>query len=184
MAFLGRKKVDEDKGDDFIGAPDFIPGFAVPVTPSFDYTRPAPLQVDTVDPLAALRSPVDKHIMPVQNAETDLAFLRQMYPFVPIMPFPNFCRAVALAANTNTDVQCGNHSLVKFKGNGDYYVSMQGRASVPIIGDPSSGNQSIYKPEDEWFYIGGVSQISLIAPGADIVVNVMFYTTNNRPKVA
>lgn len=183
MAFLGRKKDDPDKGDNFIGEPQLYPGGMNPITLSFDNIRQDPHMVDTVDPFAGIYSPVDQHVMPVQNEQTNLAFFRGSFPFVPIVPFPAFSRVVALVAGVSMDVQVGNHQLVRFKGNGDYYISAQNRARIPVVGDASDQNQSLYKPEDEWYYIGGVKQISVIAPGADIVVNFMFYTTENRPKV-
>lgn len=182
MTFFGRKKVDTDQGDDYISPPNLIHGSFVPLVASFDHTRPAPHQIDSVDPLAGLVSPVDNHVMPVQSNQSNLAYFRSSFPFVPIVPWPAFSKTIALAAGVAVDVPCGDQMLVKFKGNGDYYISFDNAARVPIVGDLSTQNQSVYKPEDDWYYIGGKRQFSVIAPGADIVVCALFYTTDNWPR--
>ncbi len=183
MAFFGRKKVDDDKGDDFIGTPEMFQGNFRPITPSFDHIRPAPVQVDNVDPMAGLQSAIDKHVMPVQNNQSNLAYFRSSFPFVQIVPWPAFSKVVALAAGVAFDMSCRDKMLVRFKGNGDYFVSFDNKARVPLVGDDDTQNQSLYKPEDDWYYIGGKNQLSIIAPGADIVVCAQFFTTENWPKV-
>lgn len=130
--------------------------------------------ISTVDPLAGIKSPGEP-VIPVQNVESDLIFLRAELPFIPIMKFPRTIKtAYMAAANTPTDIIVPEGAaLVKFRGPGDWYVSMGGRAIVPGAGGDVD-NASIYKPDAEWFYCGGIRQISVVATAAAGIVQAIF----------
>lgn len=140
-------------------------------------SQPANVQnvdLSTVNPLAGIQQP-GSPIVQVQNVESDLAGLRAMLPFLPIMLTPRIIKtAFMAAANSPVDLEVPTSAaLVKFRGPLDYYVSFGGRAVVPIAGGDID-NASIYKPEGEWFYIGGVKSIGVVGPNANTLVQCVF----------
>jgi hypothetical protein len=91
-----------------------------------------------------------------------LTALRAQLPFIPIMPFPNTSLSYALTADVPLDINLPSGTkLVMFSGNGEYFISRNGRAEIPI-GDGSSGN--VMNPEFFMWYVEEINQFSAIAP--------------------
>lgn len=105
-----------------------------------------------------------------------LAALRAQNPFVRIEQFPGVISA-KLTANTAQDINFPEGTkMVKFKGNGDYYVTRNGVAVVPALtfAAGSDGSGVLYKPEDVWIFTGEeVKQVSVIAP-VDCILSVSY----------
>lgn len=133
-------------------------------------------EISTVAPLAAIKQPGEP-ITQVQNVESDLLLLRMELPFLPIVKYPRTVKTLFLGANIAGDIAIpGGAALVKFRGPLDYYVSFGGRAVVPtaasVLENPD--NDSIFRPEGEWYYIGGINQISVVGPNAGTIVQATF----------
>lgn len=94
-----------------------------------------------------------------------LMALRAQNPFIHVMPFPNEVVALALQANVPTDINLPEGTkMVRFSGNGDYYVSRKGNAELPTAQNPGGG--SVYKPEGAYYYTEEIKQFSVIAQNA------------------
>jgi hypothetical protein len=173
-------KTAPDMGPDFIAGPDIPSGpdfsslyHALP----FD-TSPANVidhDISTVDPLAGISSP-GQPVIPTQDVWNDLDTLRLKMPWLPIQLFPPLIRtAFMAAANTAQDIDVPTGAaIVQFYGPGDFFVSIGGRAVVPIVaGDRESA--SLYKPSGA-FYIGGAKQISVVSAAVNAIVQAAFWT--------
>lgn len=119
-------------------------------------------------------------IAPPQGPRTDLASLRQQYPFVPIMPFPSIVRGVVLDANVAQDIQFPTGGCVFIlAANGDFYANMQGRATIPAIAN-TNDNGSIFAPTFSWFFTKS-NMLSVIAPNANTYVQACIYVPTDLP---
>jgi hypothetical protein len=149
--------------------------------PSLAVNDPMAQPVDllsTVDPDTAISPGGDgQRFIEPQNAHTDLLRLRMKFPHLPIVPFPNSVKTVALQPNAPVDISLPEQAvLCRFYGNGEYYVSINGQASIPLNQSDDNSAQacmSVHKPEGVFFYLGNVKQISLIAP-QQVNVTVLF----------
>lgn len=95
---------------------------------------------------------------------TKLMALRAQLPFMQIMPLPNTVLNILLAANVAQDVQIPDQTkLVKFKGDGNYYVSRNGAAQIPDGTDNTTRSGSIMVPEDVFYYVEELKNISIIS---------------------
>jgi hypothetical protein len=125
-------------------------------------------------------SPYPNVIAPPQGPRTDLAMLRQQFPFVPIMPFPSQIVGVLLAAGVAQDLRFPPGTAVFIlSGSGDYFVSMQGNAAIPTAANIES-NASIFRPEFSWFFTKS-SGVSVIAPNANTYVQAACYIPTDLP---
>lgn len=95
---------------------------------------------------------------------TDLMALRAQMPFIHIMPFPNTVMNILLAANVAQDIQIPDQTkLVRFKGDGNYYVSRNGAAQIPDGTDNTKTSGSVMTPEDTYYYVEEIRQLSMIS---------------------
>lgn len=106
-----------------------------------------------------------------------LAALRAQNPFVPFLPLPDKVITLNLSANNPADINVPQGSqFLRFSGNADYYISMNGNASVPTVADNTNnaGNSSIYKPEDVFYTCQESLSLSAVAP-ANAIVTVQIW---------
>lgn len=95
---------------------------------------------------------------------TKLMALRAQLPFMQIMPLPNTVLNILLAANVAQDIQIPDQTkLLKFRGDGNYYVSRNGAAQIPDGTDNTKLSGSIMVPEDVFYYVEGLINISIIS---------------------
>lgn len=145
------------------------PVFAPLLRPDSDY-----LVLSTVPQEVAIGSSIGDIEYVDQGPVDNLIALRLQFPFMEILPFPARVVSVALNANTPTDVNIPDGTVgIVLRGNGDYFISLNGGAAIPTIGGPDT--QSIYKPEGYVMYVGGRHQLSVVAPNAGTVVSFMCY---------
>lgn len=123
-----------------------------------------------------------------QGPVNDLAILRHNFPFCPIIPFPNQVRTVALVQNVPKDIVIPDRVvMVMLRGSGNYYVSNNGNAEVPVAAqDNDSGTnaaRSIFKPDGVFFYTGGIKSLSVITPDAGgCIVTLLGYAPTEMPR--
>lgn len=136
--------------------------------------------LSTVDPdTAILPGGTGERSLAPQTPHHGLMRLRFQFPHLPIIPFPNSTKSIALVGGAApVDVTIPDTAqLAMFRGDGAYYVSINGAASIPantLNDDSAQACTSAYKPEGFLFYLGNVNQISLIAP-SDGVVTILFF---------
>ena len=130
--------------------------------------------ISTVDPLASIYS-LAQPVIPTQDVWNDLDTLRLKMPWLAIELFPPLIRTVFMAViNTATEIHVpSGASIVKFYGPGDFYVSIGGRAAVPVVGVDSVAT-SLYKPQG-YYYVGGIKQISVVSAAANAIVQAGFW---------
>lgn len=105
-----------------------------------------------------------------------LAALRAQNPFVNIIQFPGSLSAKLLAGVAQDINLPEGTKMVRFKGNGDYFVTRNGIAVIPAAGFSAltDGAGVIYKPESEWIYTGEeIKQFSVISV-ADSLLSVSY----------
>lgn len=175
-----RRNSDKDVGAEFIGEADIPsgPNFTAHYSALPFDSSPANLidrDISTVDPLAGIQSPAQPMI-PTQDVWNDLAALYAKMPNVEIQLFPQAIRtAFLLTANVAIDLTIPTGAaIVKFFGPGDFYVSIGGRAVVPILGGDVE-TASLYKPTG-LFYCGGAKQVSVVSATANSVVQAAFWS--------
>lgn len=148
------------------------------LAPLLDTRQGERLSLGSVPEETAIGSLLDDTIYTNQGPNADLASLRLQFPFLQIIPFPPRAVSVKLTVASqayNIDIPDGT-SLIKMKGNGDYYVSQNGNAEVPFETPGGSiQSQSIYKPEEYLLYVGGIRQLSVISPFANTIVTVLCF---------
>lgn len=146
------------------------------------------LSLNNIPEDTALDEPSTGQSFTPQGVINNLARFRMDFPFVPIIPFPNTVRTVALIQNAAKDVRIPDGVVaVMFKGSGNYYVSNNGNAEVPVAAqDNDSGSNfgcSLFKPENFMFYTGGIRTLSVITPDAGgCVVTIMGYAPSEMPR--
>lgn len=147
---------------------------------------------DTVPLLTALRSPIDGHEYPTQDAETDLSFLRYTFPFLPIVSLPFEIVTAVLTINAPQDLIVPDGAVMgRFAGTADYWVSVVGAASVPtaaevatLAAQNNAPNKSMYKPEWGFIYLGGRRSFSVVAPVTGTIVQLQCWSPRKLPTVA
>lgn len=172
-----------DEGPEFLGFADLlnIPFMPLSVGP-FNSLQPTYIGEDlsTVPPLAGIKQP-GSPIQPVQNIEADLMALRAEMPFLPILKPPQAARTALLqVANLAVNLEVPTSAvLCMFRGNGDYYVSFAGAAVRPIAGAVDAETATLYKPEGVFMYCGGTTQISVVSPSVNIIVQAWYWQRPN-----
>jgi len=104
--------------------------------------------------------------------------LRAQVPFTTIVPLPDTVVTGVLAANTPQDFRIPSAcQMVRFKGNGDYYVSANGNAQVPLATDTANQNfnSAMYKPEEFFYFVGEAQSVSIVAPNANTIVTMQCF---------
>lgn len=151
-------------------------------------------EMDSADPLTAWipgRTPV-----PAQNPLTDLQYIRSVFPFVSIMPFPNEVVSLVLPTANVADVLNFPDGTViaNFDADGqDWWISNYSRAAVPTLGsgDPNSptnliaGTAMVHPPNNVFFYIFGIKQLSCISttPGRIVQARCWFAPIRPKPRI-
>lgn len=181
-AALGRgaNPQDADAGADWLGQPNFFEGFTrQPIVrgPYDDQDAPGRDGIGdsaSVDDLAALGSMPGRDPFPSQNIESDLAWLRADMPFLPIIKTPrSIVTAFMALANTPTEIRIPDGAvMLRFSGDGDYYVSFEHQAVVPSATmDPNL--MVVYKPEFAFFYVGAKKTVSVVSAQVNRMVQVV-----------
>lgn len=102
-----------------------------------------------------------------------LAALRAQNPFVEIEQWPEPCTYV-LTANQSKDINIPTHAkMMRFSGNGNYFVTRNGNAFIPTGDKTDNGDGVVFKPEWAWFHCEEIRSVSVIAQ-ADMVLTVSF----------
>lgn len=93
-----------------------------------------------------------------------LMALRAQCPFIPIMQFPNSGVNVLLQAGVAQDINIPSEAkLAQFSGDQVYYVSRQGNAQIPLVGQ-NSQSVALQNPESVFYYVEEVQSLSVISP--------------------
>lgn len=147
-------------------------------------------ELDSVDPLTQWipgRTPV-----PIQGPRTDLTYLRSVFPFLPIMPFPDEVVSLVLPTASTADwlnLPDGT-VLCNFDADGqDWWISNYSRAAVPTLGsgDPNSstslvvGTSMVHPPNNVFFYTGSLRQLSCISTTAGRIIQARCWFAPVRP---
>jgi hypothetical protein len=135
-------------------------------------TKPVldPTEFDSVDPAAGLN-------MRASTPNVELMMLRNQFPFVQVLPTP-IVRTLILAAGVPALIQIPDMAqMVKITGDGDYYCNFDGNAAIPAAGQ-GDNNYSIYRPENEWWYIANKQQLAFVSATVNRVVQAMFLIFN------
>lgn len=150
----------------------FVDGLDIQEVP--DTTAIGPM----FDPLYANYAP--------QGPENVLYEIRKQFPYLPIIGFPPSVRSVNLAAGVAKEVTIPDKmAIVRFRGDGNYWVCMEGNAEVPQAGSTNvidEQSKSIFKPEDYFYFIAGKVSLSMIST-AGCNVSAAFWPMNMFPKV-
>jgi len=117
------------------------------------------------------------------NLSPTLIAFRAKNAFVEVMKFPNLCLGVQLSANSPVDLQIPSGvRAIRFFGDGDYWVSRNGRAQIPgaPVGEESPNLQfemtGIYRPEGIIFYLDQGASFSVISASNNRLVSVMCWS--------
>lgn len=106
-----------------------------------------------------------------------LMALRCQNPFIDIMPFPNKVVSVLLAAGVPQDITIPSQAkLVRFSGNGEYYVSRNGNAQIPDGTPNTSDSGSIMNPENNYWYVEEIQSLSVVSAIASVRLTVEFFS--------
>lgn len=152
-------------------------------------------ELDSVDPLTQWipgRTPV-----PAQGPRFDLQYIRSVFPFLPIMPFPNEVVSLVLpTANTADNLNLPDGTIIcNFDADGtDWWISNYSRAYVPTLGsgDPNSptnliaATPMVHPPNSIFFYTGSLRQLSCISttPGRIIQARCWFAPVRLKPNIS
>jgi hypothetical protein len=133
--------------------------------------------------------------VPSQGVRNDLAWLRMVFPFVPIMPFPDDVVSVVLTtASVAYDMNLPDGTvIVNFDADGpDWWISNYGRAAIPNVNStPTSGGDwinayngsaMVHPPNTQYFYTGSMRQISLVSATAGRIVQARCWIPPGRPR--
>lgn len=103
--------------------------------------------------------------------------LRANNPFVPILMFPSTAKAAVLLAGVAQDIPIPSGAkYVVLRGNGDYWVSVNGNAQVPAasVGLTDDGIASIYRPDGVVYFCEEINSLSVVS-AAGCIVSALFY---------
>lgn len=115
-------------------------------------------------------------IMASSMFNAPLASLRAQNPFVTIEQWPGVISAKLLAGvaqDVNLPSGC---KMIRFKGNGDYFVTRNGNAVIPAraFAADGGGDGVMYKPESGWIFTGeDIKQFSVISV-ADSLLSISY----------
>ncbi len=143
---------------------------------------------DAVTPAAIGEVPEETAIAPFDTIITpngpitSLMQLRNEFPFVPIMPYPNLMAGVVLAAGVAQDLNFPDGTqLFILSSNADFYACIHGSAELPTAANVQN-NRSVFKPDYCWFY-ANARNISVIAPNANTFVQALCYAPTKLPSL-
>lgn len=98
---------------------------------------------------------------------TKLMALRAQMPFVPILPFPDSVLTFIMVANVAQDINLPDGTkMAAFSGNGEYYISKKGNAQIPDGTANTNQSGSMMNPEQSFYYVEEIRQLSVVAPFA------------------
>lgn len=139
-----------------------------------------PFTVGPVPEETAIRDAMTGRLQTPQGPMNTLQSLRIMFPFIPIMPFPDIMRSVVLVANVAQELVIPDMcQVIILRGSTDYYVSHLGRAEVPV----DATAMSLYRPDGIAFYVGGKKSLSVITPSATgCIVTILGYIPPELPQ--
>lgn len=140
-------------------------------------------EISTVPELAGIRPMPGGVEFTAQNIDTDLMGLRAQMPFLPIAQWPKSIRGVFLpTAGVPGVIEIPSGAVLgRFTGTADYFVSMEGQAQIPTATTPSDIG-SIFRPEWAWWYIGGVTQPSIVSSVANAYVQLVCLSPKPFPE--
>lgn len=154
--------------------PILYAGFGLaPVAPATPFNgQPKGLidqDITQVDPQAGV-APLGQ-VIPVQNIDSDLVALRREMPWLPILKRPLVSTLFFAAANVRQDFAIPpGVGLIRFKGNGGYWVGFDAGATVPSAAQADTF--SAYRPEEEWYYARNLKQVSVVADAINVSVSI------------
>lgn len=158
-------------------------------TPEFAALLSSPgavMSIGTVKEEAAIAAPDGSTLYTPRGPINDLMSLRQRFPFLPILPLMGEGVAVFLAAGVAQDLQIPDGaSLMCIRGNNDFYISVHGNAEVPTATNAVPGpsqTKSFYAPQGFLYFVGGLSNFSVVAPNANTIVTACFYSPDQMPR--
>lgn len=108
-----------------------------------------------------------------------LMALRAQNPFIDIVPMPDQTIAIGLEAGKAVDINLvGAVKMIRFsssKGSGDYFVSRRGRAQIPANGVTDTESGAFMNPEQGYYYVEEINQLSIVA-AANCIVTIHCFT--------
>lgn len=117
-----------------------------------------------------------------QSSRNLLMQIRASFPYLPILPIPDYFISIELAANVAQDIAIPSEIVMGMVlGSGAYYMSNRGRAEIPVAANQSQA-QSIYKPDRIMFYLAGCKAMSFISATANTPITFMGYTFTELPR--
>jgi hypothetical protein len=130
----------------------------------------------------------------VKNPRADLAYLRALFPFVPIWPLPDYTiSVVCTVAGQSYDINIGAETIVcAFRADSvgittvaDWWINPKGNAAVPTLAnnDPNSDgrNQAIQSPTGQLWYVGQLHTVSVCSTTAGRIVQALCWLAPRRP---
>lgn len=111
------------------------------------------------------------------DVHENLINFRADYPFVPIIPFASPAKLV-LIGNTAQAINVPSGALfvrISYAG-GNLAVSTKGNVSFPTVAGEESASEGILNPPNNTFYyVAGIRQLSAIGDTANVVASFEFY---------
>lgn len=140
------------------------------------------LDIGNVPEEAAISDPITGQLQTPQGVTNNLARFRVDFPNVPIIPFPNQVRTVALVQNIAQDIEIPDRVVaIMLRGSSDYFICNQGNAEIPA----DKYSKSIYKPEGMLLYTGGIQTLSAITNNVGgCILTLMGYAPVEMPRYA
>ena len=137
----------------------------------------------------------DRQVTPIEQAQenrdstmADLSFrmfnpklaaLRAQNPFLPILPFPNTSITMLLGAGGTQNIDLPQGTKFIFVSQSDEcYFSRQGVAAIPIApvsGVAKNDTGAFQIPNNVFFYVEEIRQLSVIAVNADTRIAIACY---------
>lgn len=127
-----------------------------------------------------------------EGARFDLHYLRMLFPYLPIIPFPdNVATVVCTAANTPYNIDLPDGTVIaNFDADGtDWWLSNFGACVIPtahVVGGINISDQltPLAHPSNWWFYTGSARQFSVASTTPGRIVQAKCYYAKQRPKPA
>lgn len=130
----------------------------------------------------------------VKNPRADLAYMRALFPFVPIWPMPDLVVTnVLVNANQSYDLNLPAEAVViAFAADtnvlADWWISTKAAAAVPSVlnNDPNSDANRSTSINGVWIanrliYVGQLKTVSAVSTTANRTVQVMCWLAPRRP---
>ena len=122
---------------------------------------------------------------------TDLAYIRAIFPFVPILGIPRTIATAIIAADPNTgnpipaDLNIPAEVVLgRFIADTDqWYACFEHNAQIPTPALVASvpDFRTMYRPDYGWFYVGGRKSVSVISPNVGAIIQFHGFIANKRP---